>query len=111
MITKDTPKHKALYFDLDTKKLRKHYSKTSPNGGYRMIYNFLHINGFKHVQGSVYHSVHCITDTVVIILIYEMVETLTWFDKCVKAFDVATLGENHDLVKIINNREKVKFIH
>lgn len=108
MITKNTPMYKALYFDLDTKKLAKYCSEMSPTIGYYYIARFMMQHDFEHAQGSGYHSNFLTTDIVVLGLVDELISTYSWFDKCVNKFEVADLGENYNLMEYVDIRKPLE---
>lgn len=44
----------VLSFDFEIDKLKKYYSKTSPQGAYEIMKRFLLKNGFEHLKDSDY---------------------------------------------------------
>lgn len=85
----DDIKYRALYFDLDTKALEFYYPNKNWNNGYKDVQKFLEKNGFRHEQGSVYHSVVPIEFQKVLYVLGELENKFNWFTKCVNSCDVA----------------------
>ena len=98
--------YKALYFDLQIKELKQYYSVTNPKNAYKKIQHFLKQHNFSHEQYSGYHSKYKTTDLDIFEIIEEMMETLPWLKQCVNHFDVANLGVDYDLCKIIKRTIK-----
>ena len=103
MLNSDTYSLKALYFDLHTHDLSKHYSKNNPNRGYAEIKEFLLQRNFTHEQYSGYHSNFKTTDMRIFRLIKLMKNEMPWLSKCVNKFAVMDVGENYNLMKLMDN--------
>lgn len=96
---------KALNFDLDTKALKTYYCKTNNPlevlGAYREIKKFLEQSGFSHRQWSGYTSDEPMTSGEVSFVITELSKQKPWFPECVRKCDVTDIGEQHDLMNVI----------
>ena len=102
MIKDEQKVYKALYFALQIKDLKQHYSATNPKNAYKKIQQFLSQHDFSHEQYSGYHSKFKTTDLNVFKLVRVMRETLPWLRYCISRFDVANLGVDHDLREVFN---------
>ena len=103
MLNSDTYSFKALYFDLHIRDLSKYYSKSNPNGGYTEIKEFLIQQDFTHEQYSGYHSNFKTTDMRIFRLIKLMKSKMPWLSKCATKFAVMDVGENYNLMKLMDN--------
>lgn len=93
-MTRREAKHlKALYFDLNVKRLKEYYSDTNPNGAYGKIRDYLIKRNFSHVQYSGYHSKYKTTDLEIFDLIHEMSEDLKWLAPCLNHFENPFLNQ------------------
>ena len=101
---------KALNFDLDTKALKTYYCKTNNPfevlGAYREIKKFLEQYGFSHRQWSGYTSDEPMTSGEVSFLITELSKQKPWFSKCVRKCDETEIGEQYDLMTVIQDAAK-----
>lgn len=102
MLIYDTPKYKALYFDLKIKALIQYYSKTNPKGAYSKIQKFLLKNSFEREQYSGYHSLYPTTDLNIFDLVRDLQISMPWLEQCVNKFEVADLGENYNLKNVFS---------
>ena len=103
MLNNDTYSYKGLYFDLSTRNLSAYYSSENPNGGYSRIKEFLLKENFTHEQYSGYHSNFRTTDMYIFDLMSIMQERFPWLSKCIKKFAVMDVGENYNLMKLMDN--------
>ena len=103
MHNSDTYSFKALYFDLHTRELSNHYSNSNPSGGYAEIKEFLIQHNFTHEQYSGYHSNFTTTDMRIFRLIKLMKNKMPWLPKCANKFAVMDVGENYNLMKLMDN--------
>ncbi|MDQ0363043.1 hypothetical protein [Breznakia pachnodae] len=99
--------YKALYFDIRTKDLKIHYSKTNPNGAYKKIKSFFIENDFSHEQYSGYHSKFKTTDLIIFDLILEISRKLPWLRHCINHFEVTDIGPNHNLMDLILKSDNI----
>lgn len=93
---------KALYFDLDTAKLKeKGFKDTRP--AYAKIKDFLLKNGFEHRQYSGYVSKEPLDRADIVILAKEMAKKLAWFQDCLQKFDsTEVVKEQYNLLEMMN---------
>lgn len=98
----ETPKYKALYFDIRIQDLKKHYSPTNPKGAYSKIKFYFLQHNFSHVQYSGYHSKYKTTDLEIFDLIHEMSGQFPWLRFCINHFEVTNVGANHDLMDLFS---------
>ena len=82
--------HKAINFDLDTKKCEIITQKTAPTAYYELR-QYLENIGFTHRQGSGYISNKNMTDGQISLIISEMASQIKWLKYCVKQFDVTNI--------------------
>lgn len=87
---------KAIYFDLDTKALKKYYPKNRRNA-YREIENFLKDNGFSHRQWSGYISNIKMSSMDITTLNRKLWKKFPWLEQCANKFDVTDIGKSFDL--------------
>lgn len=92
---------KALNFDCDTKKMKE---KGVYPSGYAEIGDCLRQLGFEHRQGSGYISYNELTETEVAEIVEQLVDEISWFPYCIKKMDVTDIGEQHDLIPLINSQ-------
>ena len=91
--------YKAINFDLDTKELRKYYTRYQQ--AYTALYNFFNNKGFSHRQGSGYVSNSKMTSADIIDLIGELRESFEWAGTCIKKIDVTNVGAQYDLTILL----------
>lgn len=85
-----------MNFDLDTKKLLKHF----PNGTskpYELIKKFLELKGFEHRQYSGYVSKEPLEEYQVDSIAQELGKNFTWLKDCIQKFDISNAVENMSL--------------
>ena len=102
MLKNDTYSYKALCFDLRIKSLEKHFSSTNPNAAYNKVQQFMLKHDFSHEQYSGYHSNYKTTDMRIFRLIKLMKNELPWLISCTNRFAVTDVGENYNLMKLLN---------
>lgn len=96
--------HKAINFDLDTKKYEIITQKSAPTAYYELR-QYLENIGFTHRQGSGYISNKNMTDGQISLIISEMASQIKWLKYCVKQFDVTNIGTHHSMLKIIEKSD------
>jgi len=97
---------KSLNFDLDTKKLKEHYSSKNYTEAYNDIKKFLLKNGFEHRQGSGYISKEAMTRIAVTSVIKEINIKYPWLYPCCKTLDYYDVGKEHSGLEILENINK-----
>lgn len=88
--------YKSIEFDLDTKKLQEYYSDYRT--AYKDIRRFMTKHGYIHRQGSVYNSKDKLFETDILVLVNTLKEHFSWASTCIKAFDVANIGQQHSML-------------
>ena len=78
----------VLSFDLDTKLLKKYYSKTSPQNAYRDVKKYLMENGFGHTKDTDYVN-NTIKKVEAIILLKKFSKENKWFPICVNKINIS----------------------
>lgn len=78
----------VLSFDLDTKLLKKYYSKTSPQNAYRDVKKYLMENGFGHTKDTDYVN-NTIKKVDAIILLKKFSKENKWFPICVNKINIS----------------------
>jgi len=99
---------KSLNFDLDTKKLKEHYSNKNYTNAYEDIRKFLSENGFEHRQGSGYISKETMSIKEVTIVIEDLNSNCPWLYPCCKTLDYYDVGKEHSGLEILENLNKDK---
>ena len=78
----------VLSFDLDTKLLKKYYSKTSPQNAYRDVKKYLMENGFGHTKDTDYVN-NTIKKVDAIILLKKFSKENKWVPICVNKINIS----------------------
>lgn len=78
----------VLSFDLDTKLLKRYYSKTSPQNAYRDVKKYLIENGFGHTKDTDYVN-NTIEKVDAIILLKKFSKENKWFPICVNKINIS----------------------
>ncbi|MGN0764872.1 MAG: hypothetical protein ACI4MO_00110 [Christensenellales bacterium] len=99
----ESPKYKAINFDLDTRKMRQH--KKYPVG-YTEIKRSLLQLGFTHRQWSGYTSKSKLVSSEVIEIVEKLVKAHPWLSDCANKFDVTDIGKQFDLMDVVRNEKK-----
>ncbi|MDO5415879.1 MAG: hypothetical protein Q4F29_01655 [Lachnospiraceae bacterium] len=94
--------YKALYFDLNVKRLQMNFSAKNPNEAYRKIQRYLLKQNFSHIQYSGYHSRYKTTDLEIFNLIWLMNQKFPWMSQCLNHFEVTNIGKNYDLMWLLD---------
>jgi virulence-associated protein VapD len=87
---------KSIEFDLDTNRLQEFYKDYRT--AYRDIRSFMEKHGYSHRQGSVYNSNEKLLETDILVLVDELKDRFEWAPTCIKAFDVANIGQQHSML-------------
>lgn len=95
--------YKALYFDLSIKALKQFFSYKNPKGAYEKLRKYFINNHFSHEQYSGYHSKYKTTDLEIFLFIQKMKKTFPWMERCVNHFEVTDVGEDYDLVPLLQD--------
>lgn len=88
--------YKSIEFDLDTKKLQEFYKDYRT--AYKDIRGFMNKHGYSHRQGSVYNSKDKLLETDILVLVDALKDFFPWASTCIKAFDVANIGQQHSML-------------
>ncbi|PHU40461.1 hypothetical protein CSX00_06120 [Pseudobutyrivibrio ruminis] len=88
--------YKSIEFDLDTKKLQEFYKDYRT--AYKDIRGFMTKHGYTHRQGSVYNSREKLLETDILVLVDDLKNRFEWASTCIKAFDVANIGQQHSML-------------
>ena len=101
---------KQITFDLRTDALKRYYPHQEPplnpqyyNQAYYDIRRFMKEHGFEHRQSSVYVSLDKLTTLDVVSLTKQLAVALPWLSRCVNEIDVANIGAQHSLKKLLEN--------
>ena len=95
--------YKALYFDLSIKALKRFFSYKNPKGAYEKLQKYFESNNFSHEQYSGYHSKYKTTDLEIFLLMQKMKKIFPWMEKCVNHFEVTDVGEDYDLMPLLQD--------
>ncbi len=98
--------YKAFNFDLDTAKLKDNYPKLFWRKAYWDIEKFLKNNDFTHRQGSGYVSNMQLTDAEATFFVQALTSEFTWFEQCVKVFDITNVGDTYSALDVIRKQAK-----
>lgn len=93
--------YKAINFDLDTHQLQEHYPGTNYHHAYDRLRHFFKNHQISHRQGSGYISDIKLTTADIYDLMDELNQEFPWLGKCVKMIDVTNVGQQHDLVELL----------
>ena len=93
---------KQITFDLCQEALKKYYPH-SLTQAYYDIRRFMESHGFEHWQSSVYVSLDKLTTLDVVSLMERLAKELPWLSRCVDEIDVAHIGVQHSLKKVLEN--------
>lgn len=93
---------KQIAFDLCQESLKKYYP-LSYTQAYYEIRRFMKSHSFEHRQSSVYVSLDKLTTLDVVDLMEQMATELPWLSRCVNEIDVANIGVQHSLKKVLEN--------
>ena len=103
----DAPKYKAIFFDLNTKEMSKHF-KNIPMG-YKMLETSFKRHGFNHRQGSGYISDEKYNNITMYKIIEKIVKENPWLKTCAKKFDVTNIdNRSFDALKNIISKVEIK---
>jgi vapD-related protein len=91
----------VLSFDLDTKLLKKYYSKTSPQNAYRDIKKYLIENGFGHTKDTDYVNTK-IEKVDTIQILNDFSYDNKWFPICVNKINISPNVKSLDISLQIN---------
>lgn len=100
-------KYKAVFFDLNSKEMAKHF-KNVPMGYKRLEASFKR-HGFNHRQGSGYISDKKFDNDDMIDIIENIVKENPWLKTCAKKFDVTNIeNRSFDALKNIISKVEIK---
>ena len=104
---------KQITFDLCTDALKRHSPHQEPplnpqyyNQAYYDIRRFMKEHGFEHRQSSAYVSAGRLTTLDIVILMEWMAAELPWLGRCVNEIDVADIGAQHSLKKLLETASR-----
>ena len=104
---------KQITFDLCTDALKRYYPHQEPplnpqyyNQAYYDIRRFMKEHGFEHRQSSAYVSAGRLTTLDIVILMERMAAELPWLGRCVNEIDVADIGAQHSLKKLLETASR-----
>ncbi len=93
----DDTQRKGINFDLDTESLKVYYPKRDWHNAYKDVRQYFTNNGFEHIQGSGYHSIHIMSETKAMAVIYKMTKTLPWLNFCISVCTISDVPELYDI--------------
>ena len=93
---------KQIAFDLCQESLKQSYPQ-SYTQAYYDIRRFMKNHGFEHRQSSVYVSLDKLTTLDVVSLTEQLAMALPWLSRCINEIDVANIGVQHSLKKVLEN--------
>ena len=96
---------KQISFDLRQESLKRYYPQ-NPTQAYHDIRRFMESHGFEHRQSSVYVSLDKLTTLDVVSLTEQLAMALPWLSRCVNEIDVANIGAQHSLKKVLENASR-----
>jgi len=89
--------HKQIAFDLDTKALKRYYSKDGYQNAYYDIRRVMEKEGFMWQQGSVYRSKKQLERVQTTIIIRNMLKRYPWLNFCMRDCTVTNIGKDYSL--------------
>ena len=96
---------KQITFDLCQEALKKYYPH-SLTQAYYDIRRFMESHGFEHRQSSAYVSLDKMMTLDVVSLAEQLAMALPWLSRCVNEIDVANIGVQHSLKKVLENASR-----
>lgn len=90
--------HKAIHFDLDTRKLKQFYPGSNYRHAYRELQKFFTERGFTHRQWSGYVSNEKLNSADVFDLLEAFHERFQWLKICARKLDITNIGAQFDLL-------------
>ena len=96
---------KQISFDLRQESLKRYYPQ-NPTQAYHDIRRFMESHGFEHRQSSVYVSLDKLTTLDVVSLTEQLAMALPWLSRCINEIDVADIGVQHSLKKVLENASR-----
>lgn len=93
----DCLQRKGINFDLDTKKVKQYYPGNDWHNAYFEIRAYFEANGFKHIQGSGYHSIEPMSEVKAMDIIYGMTKALPWLNYSVSICTISDVPEMFDI--------------
>ena len=96
---------KQISFDLRQESLKRYYPQ-NPTQAYHDIRRFMESHGFEHRQSSAYVSAGRLTTLDIVILMERMAAELPWLGRCVNEIDVADIGAQHSLKKLLETASR-----
>lgn len=96
---------KQISFDLRQESLKRYYPQ-NPTQAYHDIRRFMESHGFEHRQSSVYVSLDKLTTLDVVSLTEQLAMALPWLSRCINEIDVANIGVQHSLKKVLENASR-----
>ena len=96
---------KQIAFDLCQESLKRSYPQ-SYTQAYYDIRRFMKDHGFEHRQSSVYVSQNRLTTLDVVSLMEQLAAEFPWLSRCVNKIDVADIGAQHSLKKVLENASR-----
>ena len=96
---------KQITFDLHQESLKRCYPQ-HPTQAYYDIRRFMESHGFEHRQSSAYVSLDKMTTLDVVSLAEQLAMALPWLSRCVNEIDVANIGVQHSLKKVLENASR-----
>lgn len=91
----------SLNFDLDTKRLKEVYPLKNWRKAYDEICIYLGAKGFKHVQGSGYHSKDVLSKMEIAELVDELGKELSWLRESVRSLYATEIGKEFNFTKAL----------
>lgn len=93
--------YKAVYFDLNTNKLKKVYPGRSYVNAYKDLKRFFEKWGFSHRQRSGYISENKLNEGDVFDMTEALRDRFPWLKHCVNRLDVTNIGAQFDLAELL----------
>ncbi len=90
---------KAIYFDLDTKELKNHF--TDITKAYYKLRKDLKEKGFSHRQGSGYVSLLPLTITQAYEIVASVAEQNKWLSQSITKIDIMDVGDEFDATEFV----------
>lgn len=93
---------KQIIFDIDTKVASAILGESKYRKLYSDIERYMKKNGFKHIEGSSYESIHPITRTKVAYMIEKLISKYPYLSKCVRDTRETSITEGRSLNKLFD---------
>ncbi len=98
---------RMLDFSFDKKRLKTYYQKKNYKDAYTEIGDFLISHGFESYGENTYMSKEKLSDTMVGLLIAQIMEDYTWFSVCISKMLFSNIGKTKSLMPFFKGEQSL----